>query len=81
MNDEERIDLLTRLDERTLNIWRSVDKLERHQSEENGMLRTIAQDVVENTAWRRTSKWLLGLGISTIVAVIIMLIEIAKGVN
>ena len=38
MTKQEQHDLLVRLDERTRNIWRSVEKMEKHQAEQNGSL-------------------------------------------
>ena len=39
MKTIERDELLTRIDERSNNIWRVVEALEKHQAEQNGYIR------------------------------------------
>ena len=38
MTDEERDELLGRLDERSQNTWRSVEKIEKHVEKQNGRI-------------------------------------------
>jgi len=45
MKASERDDVLARLDERTNNIWRSVEKLEAHAAETNGSIRDCIKNV------------------------------------
>jgi len=39
MDEHEFHDMIIRIEERTRNIWRVVEKLEKHQSEQNGYIR------------------------------------------
>jgi len=48
---EELREQLGRLDERTCNIWRATEKIEKHQAEANGTVR----DLIEKTASNTTS--------------------------
>ncbi|KKL09318.1 hypothetical protein LCGC14_2567080, partial [marine sediment metagenome] len=38
MTDEERDELLGRLDERSQNTWRTVEKIEKHVESQNGKI-------------------------------------------
>ena len=59
MTDEEN-EILIRLDERTCNIWTTVEKIERHIDIQNGHLLNLNTSVAKNTSWRKTSKWIIG---------------------
>jgi len=54
-------DLLMRIDERTRNIWRSVEKLEKHQLEANGYIKENIKQTANNTAWISAMRWVIGL--------------------
>ena len=70
MKPAERDDLLIRLDERTNNIWRVVETLEAHQADQNGFIRENTIATAKNTSWRKTSKWLLGIGFTVLIATV-----------
>ena len=55
MTEQELHDLMIRIDERTRNTWRVVEKMERHQAEQNGFIR----DLLIRT---RVNRILLGIG-------------------
>ena len=64
MKAEERDKLLTRLDERTCNIWHTIEKLERHQAEQNGFIMSNIKAISRNTTWRKGIAVILGVLIS-----------------
>ena len=53
MDKDERDQLLFRLDERSTNTWRLIEKLERHAAEQNGYIRENFMATSRNTIWRR----------------------------
>ena len=67
MKAPERDQLLIRLDERTCNIWRSVEQLEKHQVEQNGLIQELFISTSRNTIWRKV---IIGVG-GTIITVFI----------
>ena len=62
-------ELLARLNERSLNIWRAVEKIEKHLDTQNDTIRTCIEENGKNKTWRDTSKWLIG-GLFTLLIVI-----------
>lgn len=54
MKQEDR-DRLIRVDERTSNIWRVIEKVEKHQAEQNGLVLKVVKDVSTNTSWRKAT--------------------------
>ena len=60
-----------RLDERTLQILRTLKELEGHQAEANGYIRENTARSVTNAAWLTALKWGMGLMIGTIIAAIV----------
>lgn len=66
MKAEERDKLLIRLDERTCNIWYSIEKLEKHQAEQNGFIISNIKSISKNTTWRK--------GITAIISLLIIAI-------
>ena len=60
MKLEERDKLLIRLEERTVNIWHVLEKLERHQDEQNGFIKDALLTSAQNTAWRKATIWFIG---------------------
>lgn len=52
MTRQEQHDLLIRLDERTRNIWRVAENLEKQQKEQNGALRKAIKAIEKNTTFR-----------------------------
>ena len=52
MNNQDR-EWLARIDERTLNIWRVVEKMEQHQEAQNGYIQTNFVLTSRNTLWRK----------------------------
>ena len=54
MNNAE---LLSRIDERTLNIWATVEKLEAHQKEANGYIRDNMKQTTKNATWISALKY------------------------
>lgn len=53
MKTEERDQLLARLDERTRNIWRTLERLEGHAKEQNGYIQELFVISNKNTIWRK----------------------------
>jgi len=49
---------LSKIDERTLNIWRVVEKIEKHAEEQNGYIRQNLGATNKNTAWRKAFCWI-----------------------
>ena len=54
MEPTERDLLLTRLEERTANIWRVVEKLEKHNADQNGFILKCLERTSSNKVWIRT---------------------------
>lgn len=68
MKQEQRDELLGRLDERTLNIWRVIGEIEKHQAEQNGLIRDTICQTTKNTTWIKAYRWIIG-GIGTALAI------------
>jgi len=66
--EQELKNLMTRIDERTQNIWRSVEKLEKHQAEQNGFILQNMKSIAKNTTWVYVLKWILGASIAGIIS-------------
>ena len=60
-----------RLDERTLQILRTVKELKDHQAEANGYIKENTTRSITNAAWLTALKWGMGLMIGTIIAAIV----------
>lgn len=65
MNKEEQDLLWARLDERTANIWRVVEQLEKHNAEQNGFIQEALIRTKTNRIWIRL---IIGTG-STLILV------------
>ena len=68
MNAKDR-DELSRISERTLNIWRVVEKLEQHQETQNGLILETIKITASNTTWRRVHTLIIGAMWAGIIAV------------
>ena len=66
MKPGERDLLLERLDERTSNIWRTIEKNEKHQETQNGILLTTYTLAETNKTKIRNIKW-VGSGVVSII--------------
>jgi len=56
MNPKERDELFGRLDERSCNTYQLVEKLEKHNAEQNGYI----LDLIKQTASNKTSiRWII----------------------
>jgi hypothetical protein len=66
MKQEDR-ELLARIDERTRNIWRAVEKIEKHQSVQNGYIQQLFKCTNSNTVWRKV---IVGVGSSVLLLII-----------
>jgi len=64
MEPVERDELLVRIDERTSNIWRAVEKLEKHNAEQNGFILQCLNKTNSNKVWIRV---ISGIGGSVII--------------
>ena len=53
MTKTEEHELLIRLDERTCNTYTLVEKIEKHQSEQNGFIQDNILSTQRNTTWRK----------------------------
>ena len=62
-------ELLATLEERTLNILITVEKIEKHLDTQNDTIRICIEENGKNKTWRDTSKWLIG-GLFTLLIVI-----------
>lgn len=51
MNDQERDELFIRVSERTLNIWHVVERLEQHESTQNGCILDNTKCSSGNRLW------------------------------
>ena len=60
MKPQERDELLIRIEERTCNIWRSVEKLEKHNAEQNGFISNLLKDVASNKTAIKWIKFIIG---------------------
>jgi hypothetical protein len=65
--ERKKEDLLIRIDERTHNIWRSVEEIKAHQIEQNGLIRKTCQNVDRNTIWRKV---IIGVGTTIFIIII-----------
>lgn len=76
MKAPERDNLLVRLDERTRNIWRVTEKLERHQEQQNGFIQTALIKSSRNTLWIKIISSVGGAAILIIVGFIVGILNI-----
>ena len=60
MKQEERDNLLIKLNERSLNTWKYIEDIKNHQVEQNGLLKSMCRSVDINTTWRRAGMSILG---------------------
>jgi len=67
MNQQERDELLIRIDERTKNIEEKTDKQEKHLEELNGQVRT-------NTTFRKVGTWVSGAVVVGLISLAVALI-------
>lgn len=65
----QKNELLIRLDERTNNIWRVAEKLERHQEEQNGFIKEALLASAKNTMWRKITITIF-TGITTVIGIL-----------
>ena len=65
MKASERDDLLVRLDERTNNIWRTVEKMEDHVEKQNGFILTCLTRSAVNSRVIKIISSLGGAAIAT----------------
>lgn len=68
MLTKEENDLLIRIDERTTNIWRAVESLEKHNREQNGFIKEALLMCNTHKAWIKVLKWGIGLGFPASIA-------------
>lgn len=74
MNNQDRklldglLEKFTRIDERTLNIWRVVESLETHNIEQNGLLRDVLKVANGNRTWITVFKWGGGFVVTALIA-------------
>ncbi len=73
MDAKTRDELLIRLEERSLNTWNSIEKIETHIAEQNGYIRENFIATSRNTIYRRIT---IGIGGSAIMALILHLIGV-----
>ena len=63
MKAKERDDLLIRLDERSCNTYHLVEKLERHNAEQNGYIREQGKQTASNKTSINRLWWLVGIAV------------------
>ena len=68
-------EILARLDERSNNTWKIVDKIEKHQTEQNDSIsecvKQVAKNTVriaKNTTWLVVFRWIMGIGFAGMVS-------------
>ena len=69
--------LIFRLDERTNNMWKKIEAMEKHQIEQNGHIKEALERTVTNTAWRKAIILALKIGVPTSVSIML----ITKGLH
>ena len=67
MNQKDRDDLLSRLDERTTNIYHLIEKVEQHNAIQNGQLLKVVQACGANTTWRKIGVWSGGIMVTVLI--------------
>ncbi len=60
-------ELLARIDERTRNIWRMVERLEKHQAEANGYIKENMKLSIKTAAWVTAIRWIMGIAIAGVI--------------
>lgn len=75
MKATDRDELIIRTHEGVSNIWRILEQLEQHQAEQNGYIRENLESTIKNTAFRKTSRWILGLLFTAIIALTIVVVN------
>ena len=68
---EGMLDKFGRLDERSLNMWHVLERLEKHQAEQNGYIRENFAATNKNTAWRKIHSWVMGVIFFSLVGLLI----------
>ena len=72
MNNTDR-EWLARIDEKVLNIWRVVEKMEKHQEAQNGYIRENFITTNKNTLWRKV---IVRVGGTSLVVIISWLLHL-----
>ena len=70
MKVAQRDELLARLEERSLNIWKILERLEDHQIKQNGLLEHCAKTMVRNSTWITAFKWIVSISLPIIVLLV-----------
>ena len=73
LKPSERDVLLVKLEERTQNIWKSIEKIEGYQSDQNEQVLLLIAECSKNTGWRGVSKWMIGGIWAAIVTIVVWL--------
>ncbi len=73
MPERDLDDFIVRIDERTLNIWRTLEDIKKHQESQNGKLEEFCFQVNRNTVWRRVMLGILGVAIPIVWTALIIL--------
>ena len=73
LKPEERDVLLIKLDERSQNTWRAIDRIENHLASQNGQLLQLVKECSQNSGWRSVSKWMIGGIWAAIVTIVVWL--------
>ena len=66
-------EILARLDERSNNTWAIVDKMEKHQVEQNSSIQRALKLANKNAIWVTVFKWVTGLGFAGIISWLLQL--------
>jgi len=74
-----RLDLLSRLNERSLNTWRSVEKIEKHMEKLNNSVADNQLAIAENRVNIESNRRLLNFIIRYYVPVILVMVAAALG--
>ena len=67
MKVTERDEILIRLDERSVNTWRLVEKMEKHQIEQNNHIAKNFIATSRNTIYRRIIYPIIGFGLTAFI--------------
>lgn len=80
MTDQERNELLIRLDERTRNIYHElyekddslknkIEEVLKHQKEQNGEILQCIKDISNHSSSINLMKWIIGIGLPAIITI------------
>ena len=70
MKTAQRDELLSRLEERSCNIWRVVERLEDSQIKQNGLIQDNIKKTTRNSTWLVALRWIVSISLPIIVLLV-----------